>query len=73
MAFAGETVFAQFSKVQSIHRGFYKWNLKDDNKKIHSAIGNWYQIFSSRIWQSLYDVKPKVQSERCAPYSAIGN
>jgi hypothetical protein len=26
-----------------------------------------------RICQSLYDVKPKAQSERYAPYCAIGN
>jgi hypothetical protein len=26
---------------------------------------NWFWIFSSRICQSLYDVKPKAQSERC--------
>ncbi len=47
MANAGETVFAQFTKMQSIHRGFYKWKTEDDNKKIRSSIGN-----SSRICQS---------------------
>ncbi len=32
MANAGETVFAHFTKVLSIHRGFYKWKMEDDNK-----------------------------------------
>jgi hypothetical protein len=31
------------------------------------------RIFSSRICKSLYDVKPKAQSEHCASYCAIGN
>jgi hypothetical protein len=29
-------------------------------------------MFSLRICQSLYDVKPKVQSEQCVPYRAFG-
>ncbi len=33
MATADKTAFAQFTKVKSIHRGFYKWKMKDDNKK----------------------------------------
>ncbi len=68
MAKACKTVFAQFTKVRSIHRGFYKWKMKDDNKKGYSSIGNWYEIFSSGICKSLYDVKPNVQSEPYAPY-----
>jgi hypothetical protein len=43
------------------------------SKKIYSGVGNWYRIFSSPICQSLYDVKPKAQLERCLPYCAIGN
>ncbi len=40
-----------------------------------SLFRNWQliPIFSSRICQSLYDVKPKAQSERCAPHCVIGN
>ncbi len=38
------------------------------SKKVYSAIGHWYWIFSFRICQSLYDLKPKALSERCAPY-----
>ncbi len=30
---AEKIVFAQFTKVGSIHRGFYKWKKKDDNQK----------------------------------------
>ncbi len=62
-----KTVFAQFTKVQSIHRGFYKLEMKDNNKK--SLSRNWQLIpnFSSRIYQSLYDVKRKAQSEWSAP------
>jgi hypothetical protein len=33
MASAGKTVFAQFTKAQSIHRGFYQWKTMDDNQK----------------------------------------
>jgi hypothetical protein len=33
MANATKTVFAQFVKVLSIHHGFYKRKMKDDNKK----------------------------------------
>jgi hypothetical protein len=33
MANAGKTVFVQFTKVRSIHQGFYKWKMKDDNQK----------------------------------------
>jgi hypothetical protein len=43
----------------------------DDNQKMfipHLAIEN---NFSSRVCKSLYDVKPKAQSERCVPYCAI--
>jgi hypothetical protein len=63
-----KTVFAQFTKVQSIHPGFYKLEMKDKNK-IKSLSQNWQLIpnFSSRICQSLYDVKRKAQSERSAP------
>jgi hypothetical protein len=32
----------------------------------YSAIGNWYQIFSSRFCKSLCDIKPKAQSQPCA-------
>jgi hypothetical protein len=63
MAIAGKIVFAQFTKVWSFHHGFYKWKMKDDNKKGYSEFGNWYQIFLSRICQSLYNVKPKAQLE----------
>jgi hypothetical protein len=42
-------------------------------KKVYSAIGNGYRIFSAQICQSLYDVKPKAQLERCAPYCTIDN
>jgi hypothetical protein len=43
-------------------------------KKVYSAIGNLYRMFPSRICESLYDVKPKAQSERgaCA-LLGIGN
>jgi hypothetical protein len=34
MANAGKTVFGQFTKVQSIHRGFYKWKMKDDKQQM---------------------------------------
>ncbi len=74
MSVAGKAVFAQFTKVQSIHRGFYKWKTINDNQKMfipQLAIGNWFKNFSSRICQSLYDVKAKAQSERCVPYCAI--
>ncbi len=40
--------------------------MKDDDKKVYSAIGNWFKKISPRICQSLYDVKPKAQSELCA-------
>ncbi len=30
MASADKTVFSQFKKVRSIHRGFYKWKSMDD-------------------------------------------
>jgi hypothetical protein len=45
----------------------------DDNKKKfipQLAIDTEFFHFS-RVCQSLYDVKPKAQSERCAPYCAI--
>jgi hypothetical protein len=31
------------------------------------------EFFHSAFFQSLYDVKPKAQSERCAPYCAFGH
>ncbi len=65
------SAIAQFRKVMSMHRGFYKWKMKDGSKKICSAIGNWYRIFPSRICQSLYDVKPKAQSEQCVPFCQL--
>jgi len=37
------------------------------NKKVDSAIGNWFRIFSPRLCQSFYDVKPNAQLEPCAP------
>jgi hypothetical protein len=40
------------------------------SKKVYSAIGHWYRIFSLDICQSLYDVKPKAQSERCVRITA---
>ncbi len=40
-------------------------------KKVYSDIGHWYQIFLMCVCQSLQDVKPKAQSERCASYCAI--
>ncbi len=43
------------------------------SKKVYSWTGNLYRIFSSRIWQSLYDVKPNAKSVRCAPYWANDN
>ncbi len=73
MANAGKTLFAQFTKVRSIHCGFYKWKRMDADEKVYSKIGNWYRIFLSHICQSLYDVKPKAQLERYAPYCATGN
>ncbi len=73
MACAGKTVLAQFTTAPSIHRGFYKWKTKDDNQKMFILQWQLRLNFSSRICQSLYDVKPKAQSELCAPYCAIGN
>jgi hypothetical protein len=35
-------------------------------KKVHSTIGNWFRILSSCLCQSLYAIKPNVQSELCA-------
>jgi hypothetical protein len=58
---------AQFTKPWSIHRGFAHWKITDDSKKVDSAIGNWFQIFSSHLCQSLYDWKPKAQSKLCVP------
>jgi hypothetical protein len=46
----------------------------DDNKNMfipHLAIDN--DFFSKRICKSLYDVKPKAQSEQCAPYCALAH
>ncbi len=37
------------------------------SKQISYAIDHWYRNFSLRICQSLYNAKPKAQSERCAP------
>ncbi len=60
MASACKTVFAQFTKARGIHRSIYKWKMMDDNqKKVYSAIGNWYRIFSLYILHSLYVVKSK--------------
>ncbi len=33
MASADKTVFTQFTKARSIHRGFFKWKTMDDNQK----------------------------------------
>jgi|LakMenEpi03Aug12_release.lakeMendotaPanAssembly.Ray.scaffolds.fasta_scaffold4347474_1 hypothetical protein len=33
MANASKTIFAQFTKARSIHRGFYKRKTIDDNQK----------------------------------------
>ncbi len=33
MATARKAVFAQFTKMQSIHPGFYKFEMKDKNNK----------------------------------------
>jgi hypothetical protein len=41
-------------------------NERWQSKKVFSAIGNLNRIFSSRICQSLYYVKPKAQLERSA-------
>jgi hypothetical protein len=38
----------------------------DDDKKVCSAIGYWYWMFSLRICQSLYDVKPGAVRAVCA-------
>jgi hypothetical protein len=39
--------------------------MKDDDKKLNSAIGKRFRIFSSRLCQSLNDVKEKPQLELC--------
>jgi hypothetical protein len=51
LAIAGKTVLAEHS------RGFSYWKMKDDDYK--SSLHHWESIpiFSSRICQSLYDVK----------------
>ncbi len=33
MASAGKTVFAQFTKMRSIYRHFYKWKTMDGNQQ----------------------------------------
>ncbi len=33
MANASKTLFALFTEVRSIHRGFYTWKAMDDDKK----------------------------------------
>jgi hypothetical protein len=46
----------------------------DDNQKMFIpplAIEN--DFFHGRFCKSLYDVKPKAQSERCAPYCAFAH
>jgi hypothetical protein len=45
IANASKTVFAKFQKAQSIHGGFSYWKMKDDDKKVHSTIGNQFWIF----------------------------
>jgi hypothetical protein len=71
LANARKAVFSQFIKgAFSTAFTSEKWN---DDKKVYSAIGNWFRIFSPRICQSLYDVKPKAHWETCAFFCAIGN
>ncbi len=68
----GKTVFAQFTKAQSIHRGVYKWKMTMEK----SWLRHWQLIqnFFPVSLPILVNVKPKTQSELCAPYScAIGN
>jgi hypothetical protein len=67
-----KTIFAQFRRRGAFIAYFPSEN-EHDNKKVVSAIGNCFQIFLSRICQSLYDVRPKAQSELYAPYCTIGN
>ncbi len=64
MTMPGNTLFP---KARSTHRGFSHWKMKEDDKKVHSAIGSWFWMFSSRLCQCLYDVKQKAQLELCAP------
>ncbi len=36
---AGKTVLEQFTNVRSFHRGFYKWKMMDNDKKVYSVNG----------------------------------
>jgi hypothetical protein len=46
--------------------------MDDDQKKFFPQLAIDTEYFSAYC-QSLYDVKPNAQLERCAPYCAIGN
>ncbi len=49
----GQNSLGAISKgARTIHHGFSNWKIKD-----HSAFGNWFRIFSWRLFQSFYDVK----------------
>jgi hypothetical protein len=63
----------QFAKVRSIHLAAFTSDKDENQKSFFRSFGSLYQTFSSSICLSFYDVKPKAQSEQCAPYCTIGN
>ncbi len=67
-----KTVCAQFTKAQSIQRGFYKGKMKDEEKSLPR---HWQLItnFFTTPLPILVRCKTKAQSELCATYCAIDN
>jgi hypothetical protein len=64
MANARNTVFAQFTKVRRL-------KMKEDSQKKFIPQLAIDAEFFRRICQSLYDVKPKAQSEWCVAYCQL--
>jgi hypothetical protein len=75
MASAGKKVFAQFTEAsEPLSRLLQVKNDGRQSKNLIPQLATDTEFFNHTfICQSLYDVKPKAQPERCKPHCTIGN